>query len=394
MSQNDDFWSGSQNDPYRDQPPGQSPPFGDSVFDLPPVDYQQDAPRQDPHNPGSHQQDPYRQDPYPQDPYEQEARRRKLLATGPHEFGDSWAPATDPFEQSFTPPTDGGRGRRGGRGGGGGRGFFAAFIIAAILVALAAGAYAVYSVLEDSGDLDAAPVVDDSTTTTLATTTSTTSTTLTTLPPGLNIQLQSPDFECDGTAREFGTISGAAPDEEIAFTSPQSPNLRTGQADANGELPIRWSCTPDQVGMVWELTATGVTSGLSGTVVFTGVAAGDAAPAETTTTVSAETTTTAASETTTTVAADLGELMITITENPFACDGEARAFGSISGATPNGTISFSSPQASNIRSGSADEDGVRPVRWQCNPDQAGTIWQLTATDDATGRTVVWELTGN
>ena len=378
VSQNDDFWSGSQNDPYGNQPPGQSRHFGDSGFGAPPQDpYGRDPYQQDPYR-----QDPQGQDPYQQDPYQQDAGRRKLLATGPHEFGESWVP-DDPFEESFTPPRGRDRGGRGGRGGGGGnRGFIASFAVAALLVALAAGAYAVYSVLQESDSGDDAFLLDSTTTTIETTTTVATTTTLPPPPPGLNIVLDSPDFVCDGTVKQFGTISGATPDEEIAFTSPQSSNLRSGQADANGQLPIRWVCDPDQIGKIWELTATGAVSGLSGTVTFTGVAEGQqsALPDD--------------SQTTVTTQPELGDMAITITENPFACNGTARVFGTISGATPNGTISFTSPQASNIRSGEADASGNRDVRWVCDAAQAGTIWQLTATDDATGRTVVWELTGN
>ena len=258
-----------------------------------------------------------------------------------------------------------------------------AFIGAAILVALAAGAYAVYSVLQeadDSGDT-AAGVVEDTTTTTQLTTT--TESTTTTVAAGMQMQLVSDQFICNGAVTEFGLITGATPNEEIAFTSPQSPNLRAGEADENGRLPIRWSCTADQVGTVWELTATGAESTLSATTSFTGVPEGTELVEQATTT----------TEATTTTLGDPGEFTVVLTENPFTCDGGARVFGTLSGATPNGQISFSSPQASGISPGTADETGSRSMRWSCTPDQAETVWELTATDDATGRAVTFKLSG-
>lgn len=362
VSHNDDFWSGSQHDPYGNQPTQQSPSFGDSVFDQPRANPADQPPP-----------DYFGSDSFPSD----EEQRRRVLATGPHNLGDDDG---DPFRQSY-PQGKGSRRRDDFSAKRRGPGFVTMFIAAAIVVALAAGAYAAYTVLNDTADFDQAATTD----TTEAsggsletTTTSLVTTTVTTLPPGLNIQLTSSDFVCNSSVQEFGLITGATPNEEVAFTSPQSSNLKPGQADENGRLPIRWSCTPDQVGTVWELTATGAMSGLAGTATFTGVAEGEGPD-------------TTVEITTTTV--DLGELTATLTESPFTCDGEVRVFGAISRATPNGQISFTSPQASGIRPGTADEQGLREMRWSCTPDQVGTVWELTATDDATGRTVTFELTG-
>ncbi len=404
VSHNDDFWSGSQQD--QGEPTEQSPYFGDSVFDQP----RQPA-AHDPYGGGSHGGDPYGGDPYGQpqggdpygqpqggDPYGQpqggdpfagygdpyggpqsEEARRRVLATGPHQLGDQWGDPHDPFQDPFDPN----RGRedefsaRRGRGG-----FMVAFIGAAILVALAAGAYAVYTVLQDTNDVGDTAAIDDSTTTTTLLTTTTESTTTTTLPVGMQIQLVSDQFICNGAVQEFGLITGATPNEEVAFTSPQSPNLRAGQADENGRLPIRWSCTADQVGTVWELTATGSESALSATTSFTGVPEGTEIIEQATTTTVATTTT-----------IELGEFTVVLTENPFTCDGGARVFGTLTGATPNGQISFSSPQTSGISPGTADETGSRSMRWTCSPDQADTVWELTATDDATGRSVTFKLSG-
>ncbi len=390
MSHNDDFWSGSQQDPG--QPTEQSPYFGDSVFDQPRQPAAHDPYAGDPYagDPRGRPQggdpyagdpygDPYAGDPYGGDPYagqHSEEARRRVLATGPHQLGDQWGDVNDPFQDPFDPH----RGRHDEFSARRGRGrFVVAFIGAALVVALAAGAYAVYSVLQDTNEFDTAA---EATTTTALPTTTTEATTTTTLPVGMQIQLVSDQFICNDAVREFGLITGAAPNEEIAFTSPQSPNLRAGQADENGRLPIRWSCSADQVGMTWELTATGSESALSATTSFTGVAEGTAIVERATTTTMPTTTT-----------FEVGEFTVVLTENPFTCDGGARVFGTLSGATPNGQISFSSPQTSGISPGTADETGTRPMRWSCSPDQAETVWELTATDDATGRSVTFKLSG-
>jgi hypothetical protein len=199
------------------------------------------------------------------------------------------------------------------------------------------------------------------------------------------MQLTSPLFVCDGTTQQLGRIEGAEPNEEISFTSPQSSSLSPGQADELGNLDIRWNCTPDQVGTTWELTATGVTSGKTATVSFTGATAEEAAAgvgaggAEGTT----------ATETT----VSLGPLVVDIAENPFSCNGEVRQFATLSGATSGAEIAFTSPQSENIRPGTADESGNLPVRWSCTPDQVGTVWELTATEAETGRTVEFTITG-
>ncbi len=260
------------------------------------------------------------------------------------------------------------------------------FVLAAVAVTLLGLGFAAFSVLSDGGDELAADAASSTTDSTLETTTSSTTTTVSTLPPNaLDMQLTSPLFVCDGTTQQLGRIEGAEPNEEITFTSPQSSSLGPGQADELGNLDIRWNCTPDQVGTTWELTATGVTSGKTATVSFTGATAEEAAAgvgaggAEGTT----------ATATTT----PLGPLVVDIDENPFSCDGEVRQFATLSGATSGAEIAFTSPQSENIRPGTADESGNLPVRWSCTPDQVGTVWELTATEAETGRTVEFGITG-
>lgn len=252
------------------------------------------------------------------------------------------------------------------------------FALAALCAALVGVGFAIYSVLSGGDDADATDTAaqssidgaDAATDTTLDERPLPPDPTTTTIDPAttLAIALASDTFVCDDTVREFGQISGAEPNEEIAFTSPQSSGLSSGTADASGNLPIRWRCAPEQIGTTWELTATGITSGKVGTISFTGVDS--------------------------TGAAELSPLAVDVFENPFACNNEVRAFATISGATANAEITFTSPEASGLRPGTAGADGKLNVRWSCSSDQAGTTWNLTATETATGRTATLSLTGN
>lgn len=94
-----------------------------------------------------------------------------------------------------------------------------------------------------------------------------------------------------------------------------------------------------------------------------------------------------------TTVVDPNALRVTVIEDPFVCDGGTREFALIGGADPNESVSFTSPQASGLRSGEADVNGDLPIRWQCDPAQAGTTWELTATGESSGRSVTFEFTG-
>ncbi len=78
--------------------------------------------------------------------------------------------------------------------------------------------------------------------------------------PPADIEMVENPFSCDSTAHELAVLSGFVPNEFVRFTSPQSENIRGGQADENGVLPIRWYCEADDVGKRWQVTATGQTS--------------------------------------------------------------------------------------------------------------------------------------
>lgn len=250
------------------------------------------------------------------------------------------------------------------------------FLLALLVVAVIALGLAAWSVLGDRGDGSDDVGATDTTVTeeTVPGATDTTIPAPTTTaidPNALRVTVGEDPFICDGGTREFALIGGAEPNEEIAFTSPQSEGIRNGTADANGELPLRWQCDPQQAGTTWELTATGVTSGKTVTFLFAGAAAAAGAEPVTPT-----------------------ALTVTVTEDPFSCDGTAREFAQLSGADPNEEVAFSSPQSPGLRSGTADADGNLPVRWSCEPTQAGTVWELTATGVTSGRTVTFTFTGS
>ncbi len=265
------------------------------------------------------------------------------------------------------------------------------FLLALLIVALLALGLAARSVFGGGGGDSATDTGDnaDATSTTLTTETtqplpSITTTTVVDPATQLRVTVAEDPFLCDGGTREFALIAGADPNETIAFSSPQTGDLRSGTADANGELPIRWQCEPTQAGTTWELTATGDTSGRTITFIFAGVSSpgdGSATP------------TTGGTETTQTTTATPTALAVQVTEDPFVCNGEVRAFAAISGAAPNESVAFSSPQSSGLRSGQADADGNLSVRWQCDPEQVGTVWELTATGETSGATVTFSFTG-
>ncbi len=236
------------------------------------------------------------------------------------------------------------------------------FLFALLAVAVIALGLAALSVLRGGDDTVAGEEEAASTTTTTAVET--------TLDPNrLDVVITEEPFICDGATRQFGELSGAAPNEEVAFSSPQSSGLSSGTADASGRLPIRWQCAPEQAGTTWELTATGVTSGKSVTFLVAGATASSSAAGST-------------------------ELTVELVENPFRCDGESRVFGGLAGAEPGEEIAFSSPQATGLSPGTADDNGELDIRWQCVPDRVGTTWELTATGVTSGRSVTFTFTGS
>lgn len=364
VSQGDGFWGDGLFDNSGDEQPQESIFFGDGQ-------QRQASPRQ---QPGQQQSWP---DPAGGGPGQQMGGQQRGLL---------------PDETAQWSRNDGGGGRDGyddydgygsggGRGGGSDRRLLIWFLIAAVAVAIVGAGFAGYTVLSDSGsNLETATTttVDPALTTT---TTTIATTTTTTTPPGLQVALLANGFVCDGAVRELGSLTGADPNEEVRFTSPQSSGIKPGQADELGNLSFRWVCDPSQVGTNWFLTATGATSGLQATFSFVGVATAEEA---------ATVTPDQAGEVN---VDELAPLQVTVTENPFNCDGEPRDFATLSGALPQAQIDFASAQATGLRPGTADADGNLIIRWQCLPEQAGTVWELTATEASTERTVSFTFIG-
>ncbi len=79
-------------------------------------------------------------------------------------------------------------------------------------------------------------------------------------------------FRCDGATRPYATIGGFVPREFVDFASPQADAIRQGQADEAGELTVRWTCGADDIGRIWEITATGASSLRSVSFQITGAA--------------------------------------------------------------------------------------------------------------------------
>ena len=92
------------------------------------------------------------------------------------------------------------------------------------------------------------------------------------------------------------------------------------------------------------------------------------------------------------VAPVVSALSVSLTENPFTCDGGSRVFGTVSGALGGESISFTSSPSESISNVTANSSGVASMRWWCNPDEA-TTWSITARGVSSGRTVTFSLTG-
>lgn len=182
----------------------------------------------------------------------------------------------------------------------------------------------------------------------------------------VGVVMEEEPFVCNGETRRFALLSNFVPFEVVDFSSDQADGLIDGRADGVGELPIRWQCRTDDAGKTWTLTAVGVESGRSTTLTFSG-----AAPPE----------------------GSITELAVTFSENPFACDGSSRTFATISNFLPREFVDFSSPQATAIRQGRADESGNLPIRWQCGSAEIDKVWDLTATGASSGQTITMTVTG-
>ena len=182
----------------------------------------------------------------------------------------------------------------------------------------------------------------------------------------LTVELTENPFVCDGKSRAFATVSNLHAFEDVTFTADSAGELLPGSADENGSLPIRWQCGAEEAGATWTLTATGVDSGRSITVTFTG-----AAP----------------------TAGSVTPLSLTVAEDPFICNGQSRQFATIGNLLPNEFVDFTSPDADNLREGQANDSGLLPIRWLCSADEIGQVWTITATGRTSGKSIAVTITG-
>ena len=78
-------------------------------------------------------------------------------------------------------------------------------------------------------------------------------------------------------------------------------------------------------------------------------------------------------------------------EDPFVCDGVLRPVGIISGLTPAGPVTFSSPDQGGVFSQRvADQSGTVTIQWRCT---AASTWTITVTDSTTGGSALFRITG-
>jgi large repetitive protein len=89
-------------------------------------------------------------------------------------------------------------------------------------------------------------------------------------PPVLSLSITENPFICNNTSHKLGTLSGANPGETITFFSSGVSGLLPGVASAGGTLGLIWDCAPAEKGTTWTLTATGSSSGRSGSASFSG----------------------------------------------------------------------------------------------------------------------------
>jgi hypothetical protein len=66
--------------------------------------------------------------------------------------------------------------------------------------------------------------------------------------------------------------------------------------------------------------------------------------------------------------------------------------GTLTGAKAGEVVRFTSATVSGLLPGTANNAGQIPLRWQCQPSEAGARWQVTATGSS-GGSVTFTVTG-
>lgn len=171
------------------------------------------------------------------------------------------------------------------------------------------------------------------------------------------------EIACDRRTHPLATMVNLYPGELVTFTAPGARNVRDGRADADGRLELTWQCERADVGETWELTAIAADTGERVTLPITGVP-GETPPPAT----------------------------VRVVEEPFVCDDERRPAALLGDLEPGEFVDFTSPQAGPLLEGRF-EGGELEVNWQCQPSQAGTAWEVTATGRQSGRSITFAITG-
>ncbi len=190
--------------------------------------------------------------------------------------------------------------------------------------------------------------------------------------PPVEVTIVEDPVVCDGQSAVFAQLANLVPGERVSFSSAEAGDLRDGFADGVGSLDLKWQCGQDDVGRTWTLVATGQESGQQASVTFSGVADPAGYP-------------------------EPSPANVTITEQPFVCDGQRRPVAVITGLRGGEFVDFASEQAGTLREGRADADGQLTVNWQCTSAELaalapGASWTVTATGRESGQIVTFEIT--
>jgi hypothetical protein len=194
---------------------------------------------------------------------------------------------------------------------------------------------------------------------------------VTVAPPAtgsLSVAFSENPYRCDGAERPFGTISGAAPGEVIGLSSPSAGvvPLASRTADGSGRATIYWRCNPNEAPGSWIVNAVGNASGRRVSYTVSGV--GPPPPTAT-------------------------PLTVSFSQNPFRCDGSSHGLGTLGNAAAGERITFTSPTVSGLLPGTANGSGQLGLIWQCNPNEAGQSWTVTAVGQSSGRNITFTVVG-
>ena len=186
-------------------------------------------------------------------------------------------------------------------------------------------------------------------------------------PGGIEVTVVEDPFSCDDDERVLVELDNLTPNVELDIDIAPATKLIVGeQADKNGELTIFWRCSLADVPTSWLVTIHESTPEPRRRATFRFRATDEPYQPD----------------------AD-----IEVYEDPFVCDDTSRQFAVLSKFVPYEFVRFSSPQSGNIRGGQADLNGKLLIRWQCDPEQVGVEWEVTATGSSSLATVTFTIVG-